>query len=451
MEKNIESNRITLLLDNFDIDSKLLWESFLRTDYNCRAIVTGEESFLPEGVTSVYDFSLEDLEGKDREDRRPKYFNEIAIPKEWRITASGKIIYQHEQKGKIYYADPKNKRFVKAIDWYDRKGIRRLSDYYNRYGEIFARAIYDVRGRLINKSWFSRTGQEIIVQNYITGSIILNEDGKVQIFRTKMDYILYFCAKKGLENDRVFFNSLSIPFFVSLNLSSSKKQDVLFWQEPIEEEIPGNMQIILGGAAKRTSHIVVQKRKSYDKLLALGADREKIHSLGFIYSFKKENHHLPKALICTNSDHIEHCHEIVEALPDMQFHICALTDMSRKLTILEKYNNVFLYPNIPTDILTYLFDICDYYFDINYESEIVSAVREAFLHNQLIFAYQETVHNREFVADEHIYSVDNFEEMFVSIKNIMKDNNLLDEHLRKQREAAMAENSESYVKLIEKL
>ena len=52
-----------------------------------------------------------------------------------------------------------------------------------------------------------------------------------------------------------------------------------------------------------------------------------------------------------------------------------------------------------------LFDRCDYYLDINHESEVASAVKKAFLHNQLILGFKETLHNKAYVADEHVFEV----------------------------------------------
>ena len=68
------------------------------------------------------------------------------------------------------------------------------------------------------------------------------------------------------------------------------KRDVLFWQEPIKGDIPGNMQRILKGEASRTGKIMVQKKHAYDRLLKLGASPEIVHSLGFIYPFRKGKH-----------------------------------------------------------------------------------------------------------------------------------------------------------------
>lgn len=53
-------------------------------------------------------------------------------------------------------------------------GIVRFCDHYNRHGENYARTVYDPTGKRCGKSWFSPTGQERIVENFITGDIVLD-------------------------------------------------------------------------------------------------------------------------------------------------------------------------------------------------------------------------------------------------------------------------------------
>ena len=348
------------------------------------------------------------------------------------------------ERGRIFYAEPKHKRLVRVVDWYDERGIVRFSDHYNRYGAIFARTIFSEKGKRVNKSYFSPEDREIIVENFVTGDIILNESKEVRIFHTKADFVLHFFVKAELKQKRIFFNSLSTPFFVSNKLSASVKRDVLFWQESGNKEIPGNMQMIFNGQAARTATVMVQKKQPYDKLRTLGARRDMVHRLGFIYPFEKENGHKNEALICTNSDRIEYCAELVKALPQMHFHIAALTEMSSKLMSMEDYDNVSLYPGVKANVLDELFVKCDYYFDINHEAEIVSAVRRAFLHNHLIFAFKETAHNRDYVAEEYIYPSEEASRMIGDIQTAMADEAVLSEHLRRQKEAAFSENAEKY-------
>ena len=166
--------------------------------------------------------------------------------------------------------------------------------------------------------------------------------------------------------------------------------------------------------------------------------------LGYIYPFEKENEHKPEVLICTNSDRIAHIEKIVEAIPELHFTIAAITEMSSKLMSMDSYSNVSLYPGVKMHVLDELFKGCDFYLDINHESEIVSAVRTAFLHNHLIFGFRETLHNPSYIAEEHIYAMDDVDQMIYDLKGIVLDKKLIDEHIRLQHETAMLENAETY-------
>lgn len=447
MGKGIESNEIVLLFDYYSTDSKDLHHSFLQAGWNGPAIVIEEDGFLPEGVMSVFGYFLGDFKKTENILGRPRYFNQIKVPEYWEISGTnsgGKIHDMNKERGRIFYAEPKHKRLIRIVDWYDERGVVRSSDHYNRYGALYARTIFNAKGQKVSRTYFSATGQEVIMEHYVTGDIVLNDGKEVHIFRSKTDFVVYFLEKTGYSKKRLFFNSLSTPFFVSQRLSGEKTQDVLFWQEPIRNEIPGNMKIILEGNASRTSQIMVQKKLAYDKLLELGASPEMVKRLGFVYPFVKENGGRLEALICTNSDRIAHCQKLIEELPQVHFYIAALTEMSSKLMSMERYDNVTLYPGVKLAVLDELFMKCDYYFDVNHESEIVSAVRKAFLHNQLIFAFRETLHNSDCVAEEHIYAAQDVDRMIADVKAIMESKELLERHLSVQQEAALAEKVEAY-------
>ena len=450
MEGTAKVSDAILLFDHYGQDSQSLHTSFRLAGFNLPAAVIEDDGFLPQDVMSVYGFFLGDFQKACGGGAKPKYFDEITVPDYWEISGKnngGRIQDMNRERGRIFYAEPRHKRLVKVVDWYDERGVVRFSDHYNRYGAIYARTIFSEKGKRVNRSYFSPDGRERIVENFVTGDIILNEDKEVRIFHTKADFVLYFFVKAGFKQKRFFFNSLSTPFFVSNKLNAGAKRDILFWQESVNKDIPGNMQMIFNGQAARTATVMVQKKQPYDKLRALGARRDMMHRLGFIYSFKKENAHKAEALICTNSDKIEHCEELVRALPQMHFHIAALTEMSSKLMGMEDYDNVSLYPGAKEDVLDELFAKCDYYLDINHEAEIASALRRAFLNNHLIFAFHETVHNRDYVAEESIYPAKEVMRMIEDIQAAMCGKAVLDERLRRQRDAAFAESAEKYLDL----
>ncbi len=453
MDELIRSDDIVLLLDHDSPDSRDLMESFRKAGFCCPAAVIEDEGFLGDDVISVYGFFLGSFKGEKGVPGRPRYFNEIQVPDRWEISGTnfmGKIHDLYRERGRIFYAEPLHRRLVKTVDWYDERGIVRSSDHYNRYGALYARTTFNEKGKRVNKSWFSAAGREIIVENYITGDIILNDGDQVRFFPNKTDFVLFVLRAAGFDKNRLFYNSLSTPFFVSQRLHAPYKRDILFWQEPVKGDIPGNMQIILNGQASRTAKIMVQKRQAYEELVRLGASPETVKPLGFIYSFEKENLHRPEALICTNSDQIEHLQEIVEAVPQMRFHIAALTEMSSKLTAMDRYENVRLYPGVKMSMLEDLFDSCDYYLDINRGNEIVSAVRRAFLHNHLIFAFREIMHGGDYTAAGRLYGLDEAGRMIGDMRTAMEDGEKLEEWLEGQRKAAMAETGDGYLQFEEK-
>ena len=103
-------------------------------------------------------------------------------------------------------------------------------------------------------------------------------------------------------------------------------------------------------------------------------------------------------MIVTNSDQIEHIEILVESIPMVTFRIAAVTEMSSKLLALLAYPNVVLYQNASPQKIQELYQQSDLYLDINYGSELLDAVRQAFEHNMLILAFDQTAHNRSYTA-----------------------------------------------------
>lgn len=447
MENIDRTNEVILLFDTYSTESRDLHTSFKLTGQNYLAVVLQDDGFLPEDVMSVYSYFLGDFSNSEGTLGKPRYFNRIEVPEYWEISgtnSNGKIHDLNRERGRIFYAEPKHKRYVKVVDWLDDEGRVRSSDHYNSYGALYARTTFNAKSEKVNKSFFSAKGEEVIVENYVTGDIILNDGDAVKIFHTKMDFILYFMEKIASSESRIYFNTLSTPFFVSQRMKPTVKKDILFWQEPKRDDIPGNMTVILNGTSTRTERIMVQKEAAYNKLIELGASKEIVRKLGYVYPMERANMHRLEALICTNSDNIEKLKELVESLPEMQFHIAALTEMSSKLMSFGGYDNVSLYPNVKPDVLDDLFENCDFYFDVNHGNEIVSAVRRAFLNNMLIMAFEQTIHNRDYIASDYIYDAGNIAHMLGELQMIMMNPQMIEESLKLQHAAALAEQTAAY-------
>lgn len=115
------------------------------------------------------------------------------------------------------------------------------------------------------------------------------------------------------------FQLAVISVFASQALAPNGFRDALFWHEPVGDEIPGNMQIILHDQGTRAKRVFVSRRESYDRLIALGAPSDKVKQLGYIYSFVRENKHRPHILVCTNSENVGHLTELASLMPQMHF------------------------------------------------------------------------------------------------------------------------------------
>ena len=107
------------------------------------------------------------------------------------------------------------------------------------------------------------------MENFVTGDILVRWEDKDWIFRNKTDFIAFFIRCAGLEDTAVYFNSLSYPFFASQALSPNGFRDALFWHEPVDGEIPGNMQIILHDQGTRAKRIFVSHKDVLRHLSAL--------------------------------------------------------------------------------------------------------------------------------------------------------------------------------------
>lgn len=449
MEKYRGLTDTILMLDNYGEESMLLHQSFRSAGFEGPVIVIEDDGFLPEDVISVYQYFCGDFRESGKVPGKARYFNQINVPDYWEISGNnteGKVHDLHRERGRIFYAQPKHKRQARVVDWLDEKGTVRSSDHYNRYGALYARTFFSKDGKRFCKAYFDADGRETLLENFVTRDIILNRGGKVYVLKDKIELVLNLLEELGAMRSRIFLNSLSTPLFVSERMPADRQEDVLFWQEDIGNEIPGNMQLILKGGAKRVKSIYAQKKGCYERLLELGAPREVVKPLGYAYAYGRRNGFQSEALICTNSDRIEKFEELVKALPQMHFHIAALTEMSSKLMGMARYENVTLYPGANTKKIEKLFDSCDYYLDINYESEIVSAVKQAFLHNQLILGFRQTLHNRAYIADEHVF--DNHGAMIAFLNEVMGKEERITGQIDVQKKAAMSVEAASYADLL---
>lgn len=405
------------LYDDFNVGSQDLHYSLRQAGFDTPALVFNDDGFLPETVTSPYAYFCQMQEGAGK----PLYFNQVPVPEYWEITGnntSGEVWCYNECKAKLFYAEPKHLRLVSHVDWYDKYQKVRFTDHYNRFGWLFARTYFAPDQSVTTKSYFNQEAQEVIVENALTGNVILNWQGKVHVFDNRLAFVDFYIRLMGWDQSRLIYNSLSTPFFYSY-YAKDKGRDMLFWQEPIEATIPGNMAALLANPEARTQTILVQNRAVYAKLQTLLSveDRQKCHYLGYIYPILRENLGRRHLLIVTNSDQIEQLSYLVEQLSDYVFHIAALTEMSPRLMAFDGYANVHLYPNISPQTLDKVYDSCDIYLDINRGDEVMDAVRRAFEHQMLLLAFEQTAHRPEMMLEKQVFDVHNPEALVCYLRS----------------------------------
>ena len=68
------------------------------------------------------------------------------------------------------------------------------------------------------------------------------------------------------------------------------------------------------------------------------------------------------------------------------------------------------------------------------KGEIVSAVSRAFLNDQLILGFRETLHNKDYIAEEHIYPEADPDSLIAALRRLAENSVAIDHELVKQRE-----------------
>ncbi len=445
-----KTDKITLLLETFSRESENLYLSMKNSNMNFLPVVVEDDGFLPDGVESVYGFFMGDYKNAPGIKGTPLYFNQISIPDYWRFEGNNSYAHvknRHLEVANIFYSEPKEKRLVKEVDWKDEYGNVRLSEHYNKYGALFCKTIFNKSGQKVYRKFFTPDGREVVLENFVTGTYLIHYDGKDILLGNKTDFLCFYLRSAGLDEGPIFFNTLSYPFFVSQALGGDDKRDILFWNEPIRDGIPGNMKIILDGLGSRTSKIFVQRSDAYDRLIELGVDASIVKKLGYVYDFARDNGHRPEALICTNSDQVSHADELAKMLPQIHFHIAAVTEMSPKLTAVGNNDNVSLYPNVKPAVLEKLFMDCDFYLDINHGNEICDAIHRAFLNNMLIVGFEETRHDDFYVAETNRFAEADFVDMAEALALAAATPSIIEDALVMQRASALSECVDAYKSL----
>lgn len=420
------------LFEKYDEKAQDLENSLNRAMFNYKTVVLEDDGFLPPHVLSPISFFTGMIPDNMKID--PVFFNEVPIPYYWEIkgdNTKAEIFDGYIKKGHIHYSNRKNDfRIVQSVDWYNMNSKVRLVEHYNQYGKCFLKITYS-DGQITLKTYLDSHKREVILHNQITGTVELNYQRKKYIFKNFNELILFYFEITNLDVRQVFYNNLGRPLFIIYALKKKHPNKnyyhKLFWQE-LSLQIPDNMMEVLTESNSITQQIIVQNKEEYVKIKNQIKEQNiettvKVDYLGFVYELKNAKNLKSSALILTNSDNIEKIEKLIKLCPTLQFNIAALTNMSPKLLYFENFKNVSLFPSVSNDELEELLQKNSFYLDINHGGETQKIIRTAFENNLLILAFKETIHDRKYVANEHVFESNDYLHMVkVLIKNLSGEN-----------------------------
>ena len=435
------------LFDSYSRESQDLLHSLKEAGYNHTTVVLEPNGFLPDGVESPFIYFL----GQEPLERRGRYFNEVKVPDFWEISGDnsmGRVTYYGQEKAKIYYHTESYKRLVERVEWLDDKGQTVLIERYDQFGRQIATTTCNAEGRqLVTTYW--EEGVERLTENHQTGDLILTlKNQPIRIFKNRLDFYVFYIDYRGFDLDRVIYNTLAMSFSVSLQLGNKgiAGQDVLVWQEPLSDNLPGNMQIILTNQPVRTKKILIPQTDTYHRALQLTSQEQ--HSffgpLGYIYNFTKNDDIRKDAFVLTNSDQLEALSYLVTQAPNVTFRIAALTEMSPTLLSMVQYPNVVLYQNISQNRIKELLNVSSVYLDINHYGEVQGIVRKAFEHKQVILGFAHTLHDCRYIARENIFEQGKEADLVNRIKEIYQSVDRYEEALASQISQSSAVDKEVF-------
>lgn len=431
-------------------DSHDLRYALTTSQIPCVLIVLNDDGFLPQDAYCPFTHEIHQAS----EPIKPLYYNQLPVPDYWEIEGhpqQAKVLNMGVVQAVIHYAKPTHFRVIHHVDWLDPKtGALRCTDRYNQYGWRFAQTIYDADATPTHTTYYTKDKREVVVENHCTGTVIVNEGTPdkpvVSMYPDRIAFIQANFKTQGFALEQLIYNSLGEPFLVAYGLPRTTESDILVWQEPIDEEVPGNMRLILNGQMPRPTRVLVQQRSVYERLMGLIPSEQQTicHYVGKRYPIKARHQFSQTILIYTNSDQIEHIDTLIQHLPTYQFHIAALTEMSSRLLALQAYSNVHLYANVSRARIEQLNQACAIYLDINHYDEILTAVRRAFEHEMLIMSFEETAHERAYVLESLLFKSEEVGNMIAMLKQIETDKTLMSQLLAQQYAQSDHQSQEAY-------
>ena len=150
------------------------------------------------------------------------------------------------------------------------------------------------------------------------------------------------------------------------------------------------------------------------------------------------------------------CLNLLEKPEEGEIYINGQDIMDPKLNV-DKYREnlgmVFqhfnLFPNMTDETASNLFQECDLYLDINYGNELFNAIRRSFEQSMVLLAFEETVHNKDYIPQQHVFTKDKVEFMVEKIQHMVREQSYWQKCLTEQYNSLRLGNKDGYKKQID--
>lgn len=375
-----------VFFDKYSEKTKKLLDTLKYLKVNAKVVVLEDNGFLPDEILSPYKYYIS-RQNRNEHVEKELFYNFLEVPDFWEIRSVGSrggIFDMGVERAEIYFTEPFEKRIVQRIEWKMENGWVYKIDFYNKYGIKYATEFLDIDKNIDSKVYYSDINQEVIIEQPQNNVVTLVENGQIKgIFTSYADFIKNYVAEYGVAEEYAVFVE---------NEEMLERLDI----KTVEKETWGYAWFSNNDLLNR--YIGMGGKNGY-RFCALSTT-------------VAENRARGEALILTASAQIEKIEELTKEMPDLIFHIAAHTQMSDKLyKLAEERKNVKIYPSISTKDLNDLWDKCDFYLDINHYREIYDAVHEAYQRNLLIMGFGNTLHNKDLLVEECIFSEPEYKKM----------------------------------------
>ena len=420
-----------IFCDEYSEECRLLEDILkaIKADYTF--VVEKDHYFLPDQYVSLMEHVMGRYEDAVYEEKALD-FGFVDVPCFWQVRAEygvANVYDMGKKKAVMHSCQFHAKRVVTTVEWLSETGQVYRTDYYNKYGFACCKVWKDLMGKSIMKSFYTKTGKEVISYDLQREFIYISQDGP---------YKKYFNSEKELLKDVL---KELIEAGETIVITSVSQARLL---KEIDPEGIASVIAVFDRA---------EDLKAYRELYATGRKypvfmlsnshtaymqmQENEFCLCYAPNVSDLSKKAKRALIVTTTDQLIGVEELITGVPEITFDIAANTQVSEKIKRLEQYSNVRVHACIDETQMKTLMEEAAFYLDINNGRELFEVIRKAAMEELLILGQEATMHNSQYVLSECYFKEDSLEDMITMLRKLQKDEQLYNQYVKKQKQKSI--------------